>query len=161
MLTDDFGQRNGGFDPRPVALPLRCRRELGHHDRPMLQRLGRREISLNPFSRLGDIRSRQFMIGCDLADIDMQTVRHKSISEWRHGKRHFRDLTDAGAATTGGFPDEEGQQRAGAAKPISIDEVQLLGVGEASRSLHEPETEKTDIEIDIGLNVGRDACKVM
>ncbi len=78
-----------------------------------------------------------------------------------NGKRNFADLTMTDTAFRTIFPDEESDQRAGRARAITIEEVQLLGIFKAASLLDDTQAKKACIEIDIGLNLARNEREVM
>ena len=80
---------------------------------------------------------------------------------WRDGKGDLGDLTQPGAAGCAGLPDQEGDDTAGAAGGIAIEQVQLLGILVTAGLLDQPETQEADIEIDIVLHPPGDGGDVM
>ena len=79
----------------------------------------------------------------------------------RHCKGDFRHLTQPGAPCGPVFPDQKGDQTAGAAGLIAIDQVQLFGILKPAGLLDQPQAQKAQIEIDIGLHPPGDGGDVV
>lgn len=78
-----------------------------------------------------------------------------------HREGDLRDLPVPDPPRRPVLPGEEGDERAGAAERIAIEEMQLGGILEAGRPLDEPEPEKAEVEIDIRLEAPGDQGDVV
>ena len=162
--------------PQPVA-------EAGEEARGFLGRIGEEGYRAQ---RADALRARLGQVAADQLDDDAV-----GILEAQHGLAHFArwpfdrhamgeragepiahggggngegdlgDLAGADAARGPILPGEEGDEAAGGPLRIAIEQVKLGVVLEPAGALDEGEAEKADIEIDIGLYVGRDAGDVM
>ncbi len=79
----------------------------------------------------------------------------------RHRKGDLRHLPEPGTAPSRRRPHQKADQCARSAFRIAIEQMQLFGIFIAARLFDEAEPQKAHVEVDIGLNISRDAGDVM
>ncbi|MPL88400.1 hypothetical protein SDC9_34420 [bioreactor metagenome] len=78
-----------------------------------------------------------------------------------HGERDLARRAMARAARPAILPHEESDERAGRARGIAIEQVQLVRILEAAGALDQPQAEEARVEVDIRLNAAGEGGDVM
>src|SRR5690606_8898020 len=94
--------------------------------------------------------------------VELQGTGEPETDRFRgYGKGDFSRRSMADAARRTILPDKEGDERAQRSHRIAVEQVKLRRVIEAGRPLHQPQAEKSRIEIDIVLHLAGDQRHVV